>query len=54
MTVPTFEIVKDEDSAGEGQTPGELRVPIAGAFDYEKKSSYSLTVIAGGVCPRLG
>ena len=48
VTVPTFEIIADAASAGEGQTPGELRVPIANAFDYEKKSSYSLTVIAGG------
>ena len=48
VTVPTFEIVVDAATAGEGQTPGELRVPIANAFDYEKKSSYSLTVIAGG------
>ncbi len=47
VTVPTFEIVVDAATAGEGENPGELRAPIAGAFDYEKKSSYSLTVIAG-------
>ena len=45
VSVPTFEITAD--NTVEGQSPGELRVPIAGAFDYEKKSSYSLTVIAG-------
>ncbi len=48
VEVPTFVIVADKDSAGEGETPGDLLVLIAGAFDHEKKDSYSLTVIAGG------
>ena len=47
VTIPTFEIVASEAAAGTGEKPGELRVPIAGAFDYEKKAQYSLTVIAG-------
>ena len=51
VEVPTFVIVADEDSAGEGETPGDLLVLVAGAFDHEKKSSYSLTVIAGAFVP---
>ncbi len=49
VSVPTFEITADDTVTG--QKPGELRVPIAGAFDHERKSSYALTVQAGEFVP---
>ncbi len=45
VSVPTFEITADDTV--EGENPGELRVPIAGALDHEKKDTHVLTVIAG-------
>lgn len=46
VAVDTFEITAEADS-DVGVKAGELRVPIAGALDHEKKYIYTLTVLAG-------